>query len=81
MYPYLIELARRFPPGIERETGIGELAALFHCSARYTKTIMKQLHQQGTSAGFLFKAGARSRLFCCTKAWRRSFASIFKYCG
>ncbi|WCF10571.1 ABC transporter substrate-binding protein [Paenibacillus thiaminolyticus] len=63
MYPYLIELARRFPPGIERETGIGELAALFHCSSRYTKTIMKQLHQQGDIRWISFQGrGKKPRL-------------------
>ncbi|UHA73411.1 ABC transporter substrate-binding protein [Paenibacillus sp. 481] len=47
MYLYLLELARHFPHEVEVETGVEELAALFHCSTRYTKTILKQLHQQG----------------------------------
>ncbi|WP_019419743.1 ABC transporter substrate-binding protein [Paenibacillus sp. OSY-SE] len=46
MYPYLIELAKRFPQGIEIETGIDELASVFHCSTRYTKTLLKELHRQ-----------------------------------
>ncbi|MGG3839192.1 ABC transporter substrate-binding protein [Paenibacillus thiaminolyticus] len=63
MYPYLIELARRFPQGIENETGIGELAALFQCSTRYTKTILKQLHQQGDIRWISFQGrGKKPRL-------------------
>lgn len=63
MYPYLIELARRFPQGSESETGIEELAALFHCSTRYTKTILKQLHQQGDIRWISFQGrGKKPRL-------------------
>ncbi|WP_268627482.1 ABC transporter substrate-binding protein [Paenibacillus alvei] len=63
MYPYLIELAKRFPPGIEIETGIDELASLFHCSTRYTKTLLKELNQMDAIRWISFQGrGKKPRL-------------------